>query len=111
MQAMETRVIAVDELPWRDPKGLPGILGSAFAEKELVNDPTFTGSYSFSLTRFTGGAVSTRHVEKWNHAIYVLSGSGKVEIDGTDFPVKPQTLIKVKAGEWHSISNTGEGEM
>ncbi len=111
MQQTQEKVFSVDELPWHDPKGLPGLIGHAFGEKTLVHDPSYTTAYSMTMARFAPGIASKRHVEKWNHAIYVMDGTGEVEIDGKTWPLSTGTLIKVKAGEWHTISNTGSGNM
>ena len=86
MQTTRGKVFPVDELPWQEPKGLPGLIGHAFAERELVHDPDYTTAYSISMARFASGAVSKRHVEKWNHTIFVMQGAGQIEIDGNTSP-------------------------
>ena len=111
MQSTEPKVINVEELPWHDAKGLPGMAGHAFGHRELLHDSNYTTAYSVSMARFAPGATAKRHIEKWNHTLFIMHGTGIIEIDGHTWPVTPGTLIKVKAGEWHSLSNTGSDDM
>lgn len=111
MQSTQAKVFLVDDLPWNDPKGLPGLIGDAFGEKVLMHDPEYTTAYNLSMVRFAPGAASEKHLEKWNYVIYVVDGFGQVEIEGNTFPAPTGTLIKVKAGEGHTILNTGSGDM
>lgn len=85
--------------------------GEAFGHKELLQDPQYTAAYSVSMSRFGAGATAKRHIEKWNHTLFILTGTGTMEIEGRTWDVAPGHFITVKAGEWHQLSNTGSEDM
>ena len=57
------------------------------------------------------GDHSVPHIERWNHLLYVLDGTGEITIDGDTVPVRTGTVCQVRAGEKHSLQNLGDGAM
>jgi mannose-6-phosphate isomerase-like protein (cupin superfamily) len=107
---MSEPVFSYDQMPWRDVRALLGARGFEF--KALVCDePEYTSAYSCELVRLDPGDHSVPHVEKWNHTLIFLSGTGDVTIKERTWEVMPGTVAKVRAGERHSLRNLGSDEM
>ena len=101
-------VFSVDDMPWKDLKGLPGARG--FEYKSLTNDD-YTKAFSCELVRLEPGDHSVPHIEPWNHLLFFTHGTGDVTISGKTSPVTPGTVCLVKAGEKHSLRNLGADDM
>ena len=102
------KVFSVNDLKWRDLKGLPGARGFEF--KSLSGDD-YTTAFSSELVRLEPGDHSVPHVERWNHLLYFTSGTGDITIADKTWPVSPGTVCLVKAGEKHSLRNLGNDDM
>ena len=102
------KVFSVDDLEWRDVRGLPGARGFEF---KPISGDDYTGAFNAELVRLEPGDHSVPHVEPWNHLLYFTHGTGDVTIGGTTWPVRPGTVCLVKAGERHSLRNLGGDDM
>jgi quercetin dioxygenase-like cupin family protein len=102
------KVFSIDEVPWKDLRGLAGARGFEF--KSLTDD-NYTKSYSCELVRLGSGDRSVPHVEPWSHLLYFLSGEGDVTIEGNVSTVCKGTVCQVRAGERHSLRNLGNDDM
>ncbi len=102
------QVFFVNDLPWNDLKGLPGARG--FEYKMLI-DADYTSAYNAELVRLESGDHSVSHVERWNHALYFLSGEGDVTIEEESWAIGPGSICLVKAGQRHSLRNLGADDM
>ncbi|HUK81683.1 MAG TPA: cupin domain-containing protein [Verrucomicrobiae bacterium] len=54
------------------------------------------------------GGEDNKHTgeDQW---LYVVSGTGKAIVAGTEQTLQPGSLLLIEAGETHEISNTGDG--
>ena len=58
------------------------------------------------MTLETGGN-SPQHAHDWPHINYVISGTGVLMIDGTEFPIEKGTCAYVPSNAEHCFTNTG----
>ena len=97
------------EEPWQQ---FPGHFGSALS-KALVH-PSTTGSrqLDYRISTYQPMAYVERHVHKVQEQVYhVLDGEGLMEIDGEKRVVRKNDIIFITPGTWHSIANTGLGDL
>lgn len=58
-----------------------------------------------------GGEDIGSEVHDLDQLIFVVEGSGVTILNGTEYPIKPGTLIVVPEGAEHNVTNTGEAKM
>jgi mannose-6-phosphate isomerase-like protein (cupin superfamily) len=63
------------------------------------------------VIRFATGRSHDRTAESRHELLYVVSGSGELELDGERHPLEPGTAAFVAPGETWSIDNAGPGEL
>jgi mannose-6-phosphate isomerase-like protein (cupin superfamily) len=51
------------------------------------------------------------HLQETDEVYYVLSGMGKMTIDGREFFVKPGDAILTRGGSSHGLVQTGDGDL
>jgi quercetin dioxygenase-like cupin family protein len=102
------KVFSLDDMVWKDVRGLPGARGFEF---KSLTDEAYTKAYSCELVRLEPGDHSVPHVEPWNHLLYFLTGTGDVTIEGAVTAVRDGTVCQVRAGEKHSLRNLGREDM
>jgi mannose-6-phosphate isomerase-like protein (cupin superfamily) len=67
---------------------------------------------SLAEARLPADGVTTRHYHPRTEEIYyILSGRGRMEIDGQSRDVGPGDAIAIPPGARHQISNTGPDEL
>ena len=60
---------------------------------------------SLAEARVPAGITTQRHYHRASEEFYfILSGSGEMELDGTERTVGPGDAIVIPAGAWHSIT-------
>lgn len=60
---------------------------------------------SLAEARVPAGLTTQRHYHRASEEFYfILSGSGKMELDSTERPVGPGDAIVIPPGAWHSIT-------
>ncbi|MBW3097232.1 cupin domain-containing protein [Pseudohoeflea coraliihabitans] len=99
----------IAEVPWKE---FPAHHGSALS-KPLVH-PTTTGSHQldYRISTYQPMAYVERHVHDVQEQVYhVLDGEGLMEIDGEKRVVRKNDIIFLAPGSWHSIENTGLGDL
>jgi len=99
----------IAEEPWQQ---FPGHYGSALS-KALVR-PETTGSrlIDYRISTYQPMAYVERHVHKVQEQVYhVLDGEGLMEIDDEKRVVRKHDVIFIPPGVWHSIQNTGLGDL
>jgi mannose-6-phosphate isomerase-like protein (cupin superfamily) len=67
----------------------------------------YTDAYSIDLVRVAPEGYSARHVDMHNHAFYILSGEGIVEIVDKEYAVKAGSVVRIPMGAYHSLRNSG----
>ncbi|HEX5935061.1 MAG TPA: cupin domain-containing protein [Pseudorhizobium sp.] len=99
----------IAEEPWQQ---FPAHYGGALS-KALVH-PSTTGSrqLDYRISTYQPMAYVERHVHKVQEQIYhVLEGEGLMEIDGKNTVVRKHDVVFLPPGTWHSIQNTGLGDL
>ncbi|BAZ06291.1 cupin domain-containing protein [Calothrix sp. NIES-3974] len=67
---------------------------------------------NFSQARFAPGQSAPSHAhDDMYEVFFVESGSGKICIDGEDYPLLPGNCVAVEPGEFHEVRNDGEEEL
>ncbi|AXS42409.1 cupin domain-containing protein [Breoghania sp. L-A4] len=99
----------IAEEPWQQ---FPGHFGGALS-KALVH-PETTGSrqLDYRISTYQPMAYVENHVHKVQEQVYhVLDGEGLMDIDGVSRVVRKHDVIFLPPGIWHSIQNTGLGDL
>lgn len=99
----------IAEEPWQQ---FPAHFGGALS-KALVH-PTTTGSrqLDYRISTYAPMAYVELHVHKVQEQVYhILDGEGLMEIDGQKTVVRQHDVIFLPPGAWHSIRNTGLGNL
>lgn len=99
----------IAEEPWQE---FPAHFGGALS-KALVA-PTTTGSrlLDYRISTYAPMAYVERHVHKLQEQVYhILEGEGLMEIDGEKRVVRKHDVIFIAPGSWHSIANSGLGQL
>jgi mannose-6-phosphate isomerase-like protein (cupin superfamily) len=105
----EASIRNIAEEPWQQ---FPGHFGSALS-KALVH-PETTGSRQIDYRISTYQPMA--YVERHRHAVqeqvyHVLDGEGLMEIGEEKRVVRRNDVIFLPPGVWHSIQNTGLGDL
>ena len=99
----------IAEEPWQQ---FPGHFGSALS-KALVH-PETVGSrqIDYRISTYQPMAYVERHVHQVQEQVYhVLEGKGLMEIEGVHTVVRKHDVIFITPKAWHSIQNTGLGDL
>ncbi|EUB99284.1 Cupin 2 conserved barrel domain protein [Rhizobium sp. CF080] len=99
----------IAEEPWQQ---FPAHYGGALS-KALVH-PTTTRStqIDYRISTYAPMAYVEYHVHKVQEQVYhVLDGEGLMEIDGERRVVRKHDVIFLPPGVWHSIQNSGLGDL
>lgn len=105
----KTTIHNIAEVPWKE---FPSHYGSALS-KPLVH-PTTTGSHQldYRISTYQPMAYVERHVHDVQEQVYhILEGEGLMEIDDEKRVVRKNDIIFIAPGTWHSIANTGLGDL
>jgi len=69
-------------------------------------------NFSIGIQVLEPGKHVRRHAHERSHEIlFCYRGTGYADIDGTQYPLAPETMVLVGRGVQHKVVNTGEGEM
>lgn len=99
----------IAEEPWQQ---FPGHFGSALS-KALVH-PETTGSrhVDYRISTYQPMGYVERHVHKVQEQVYhILDGEGIMEIGDEKRVVRKHDVIFITPGTWHSIVNSGLGDL
>jgi mannose-6-phosphate isomerase-like protein (cupin superfamily) len=78
---------------------------------ELLNHPACP-EVSLALARVAPRVTTRLHrLEGIVERYVILRGEGRVEVDGTAWPVAPGDRVLIAAGLAQRVANTGEGEL
>lgn len=105
----KTTVREISEEPWQQ---FPGHFGSALS-KALVH-PETTGSrlIDYRISTYQPMAYVERHKHEVQEQVYhILAGEGLMEIGDEKRVVRANDVIFITPGTWHSIANTGLGDL
>src|SRR4051812_36572926 len=101
-------VFSVADMPWKNLRGLAGARGYEF---KALSDADYSAAFNAELVRLEPGDHSVPHVERWNHLLYFLSGSGDITIEGQTNTLAAGTVARGKAGQTHSLRTLGTDDM
>ena len=58
------------------------------------------------------GAHNRRHAHERQHEVLICyAGEGWAEVDGARHEVRPETTLLIGRAAWHTVRNTGSGQM
>jgi mannose-6-phosphate isomerase-like protein (cupin superfamily) len=82
------------------------------ALEKLVMGP-HTGSHLLQqrVTRYAPGRSLPRGEAGRDELLYIVSGSGTLELDGEPYDLEPESGVYVRAGETYAIDNPGPDEL
>lgn len=82
------------------------------ALEKVVRDPD-TGStvLEHRVVRYAPGRSLPRGDADRDELLYVVSGSGRLELEGEPYDLEPQSGAYVRAGETYVIDSTGQDEL
>lgn len=97
------------EEPWQQ---FPGHFGSALSKALVHPDTTGSRMIDYRISTYQPMGYVERHVHKVQEQVYhILDGEGMMEIDGENTVVRKNDVIFITPGTWHSIQNTGLGDL
>ena len=67
--------------------------------------------FSFRKRVLHRGAAIGYHLQATDEVYYIIGGSGKLTMNGNDFPVKPGDAILTRGGSSHGLVQTGDGDL
>jgi mannose-6-phosphate isomerase-like protein (cupin superfamily) len=67
--------------------------------------------FSFRKRVLHPGAAIGYHLQETDEVYYMLSGAGKMTMNGKDFPVKAGDAILTRAGSSHGLVQTGKDDL
>lgn len=94
---MDAKVIKVQDLP-----------EAANICQQMLKEVWKSKDVSVAYVEMQGGSVSLLHKHaNFTELYYILSGRGKIFIDGEEFEVDANMLIEIAPGVSHKLKNTG----
>jgi quercetin dioxygenase-like cupin family protein len=94
-----------------DPQGLPSKnRGGGIRTVPLVTSRTGSTAMLNGVTTLDPGAAVPLHIHNCEESVLVLSGTGRVHIDGVETDVKPGLTTWIPTGVPHFFRNTSSTE-
>ena len=84
---------------------------SKSVKTEVILDIPPAKEFRIHVTRFQRDEGANPHSHEWEHAMYIMNGTGKVVIQGEEAIVREGMLAFVPRDAVHSIQNVGEDEL
>jgi quercetin dioxygenase-like cupin family protein len=103
-------VLAPKDISWHRLEK-PGFPGVGFHFSESVIDEDYTSVYSVQLSKIGPGGRSKLHRDPYNHAFYIIAGTGTVRIGKETYPLEPGSIVKIPEGVPHGFDNTGTEDL
>lgn len=100
-----TFVVAEDDVEGRRAEGDTAL------EKVVLGAHTGSSRLEQRVTRYAPGRSLPRGEEGRDELLYVVSGSGALELEGEPHDLEPELGVYVRAGETYAIDNEGPGEL
>jgi mannose-6-phosphate isomerase-like protein (cupin superfamily) len=100
-----TFVVAEDDVEGRRAEGDTAV------EKVVMGPHTGSGVLEQRVTRYEPGRSLPRGETKRDELLYVVSGSGPLELEGQPYELEPDSGAYVRAGETYVVDVAGPGEL
>jgi quercetin dioxygenase-like cupin family protein len=96
----------LEKFDWKPirPGVTKGIVGKALL-------PKGTKDAEVTVTRVEPGGEFSLHHDPYHHVFYIFQGKGEVRLGENVYPIGPETIVEVPAGEVHAYRNKGDAEM
>ena len=105
----KTTVREIAEEPWQQ---FPGHFGSALSKALVHPETTSSRLIDYRISTYQPMAYVERHVHEVQEQVYhILAGEGLMEIGDEKRVVRAGDVIFITPGTWHSIANTGLGDL
>lgn len=105
----KTCVRNIAEEPWQQ---YPGHFGSALSKALVAPETTGSQLMDYRISTYQPMGYVERHVHKVQEQVYhILDGEGLMEIDDEKRLVRKNDVIFIAPGTWHSIVNSGLGDL
>jgi len=103
-------VLAPEQITWKALDS-PAAPSAGFSFTPSIIGADYTGQYSAQLCRIKPDGRSEPHIDDYNHAFYVISGTGTVTVEKQSWPISPGAIVKIPSGPTHSLANTGRDDL
>lgn len=105
----KTCIRNIAEEPWQQ---YPGHFGSALSKALVAPETTGSQLMDYRISTYQPMGYVERHVHKVQEQVYhILDGEGLMEIDDEKRVVCKNDVIFIAPGTWHSIVNSGLGDL
>lgn len=99
----------IAEEPWQQ---FPGHFDYALSKALVHPDTVGSRQVDYRISTYQPMGYVERHVHKVQEQVYhILDGEGLMEIDDEKRVVRKHDVIFITPGTWHSIVNTGLGDL
>ena len=85
--------------------------GDTALEKVVLGAHTGSQVLEQHVTRYAAGRSLPRRDEKRDELLFVVSGSGTLELEGEPYDLEPDSGVYVRAGETYTVDNEGPDEL
>jgi mannose-6-phosphate isomerase-like protein (cupin superfamily) len=100
-----TFVVAEDDVEGRRAEGDTAV------EKVVMGPHTGSGVLEQRVTRYEPGRSLPRGETERDELLYVVSGSGTLELEGQPYELEPDSGVYVRAGETYVVDVPGPGQL
>ncbi|OSZ08400.1 cupin [Klebsiella variicola] len=84
--------------------------GGGASTTPLVTAGMGASAFITGYTEFAGGAKIPFHFHNCEESVLLIEGNAIFDIDGNEFPIKPQDVTFIPAGVSHRFRNASETE-
>ncbi|MDF2041154.1 MULTISPECIES: cupin domain-containing protein [unclassified Pantoea] len=84
--------------------------GGGASTTPLVTKSMGASAFITGYTEFAGGAKIPFHFHNCEESVLLIEGNAIFDIDGNEFPIKPQDVTFIPAGVAHRFRNASETE-
>jgi mannose-6-phosphate isomerase-like protein (cupin superfamily) len=85
--------------------------GDTALEKVVLGAHTGSQILEQHVTRYAAGRSLPRRDEKKDELLFVVSGSGTLELEGEPYDLEPDSGVYVRAGETYTVDNEGPDDV
>ena len=85
--------------------------GDTALEKVVLGAHTGSELLEQHVTRYAAGRSLPRRDERRDELLFVVSGSGTLELEGDPYDLEPDSGVYVRAGETYTVDNEGPDEV